>query len=164
MKNLLLILLLGITLVGCGKKTDDDYLKSAKESVDNNNIPEAVTAYENLIKEYPQSPKAPEAIFQLASLYQNKMVKSVDEKASLLKAVDLFKSIYEKYPDSHLAPKSLFMSGFILANDLNDFDKATSTFNLFLQKFPNDALASSAKEELDNMGLSPEEILKKKSS
>jgi TolA-binding protein len=69
--------------------------------------------------------------------------------------------VYEKYPDSEEAPKSLFMSGFILANDLMLYDKATSSYNLFLEKYPSHPLAVSAKEELDNMGLSPEEILKR---
>jgi hypothetical protein len=53
------------------------------------------------------------------------------------------------------------MSGFVLANELNDYEQATETYNLFLDKFPNHDLATSAKEEVENMGLSPEEILKK---
>jgi hypothetical protein len=54
------------------------------------------------------------------------------------------------------------MSGFILANDLKSYNEATASFSLFLQKFPNNELASSAREELENMGLTPEEILQKK--
>ena len=33
-------------------------------------------------------------------------------------------------------------------------------YNLFLEKYPSHPLAVSAKEELNNMGLTPEEILK----
>jgi TolA-binding protein len=156
------IFLITIILSGCSKKTDEQYLNEAKTSVENKNIDKAVTAYQDLIKEYPKSPKAPEAIFQLATLYQNKMVKDIPANQSLQKAISLFRSVFDKYPKSKLAPKALFMSGFILANDLKSYNQATASFSLFLQKFPNNELASSAREELENMGLTPEEILQKK--
>ncbi len=145
-------------------------MDQAKKSVEQNNIQAAVEAYQTLVNEYPESPKAPEALFQLATLYQNKMVKNANTSAgqpaltdtqSLEKAVSIFRSVYDKYPQSGKAPKALFMSGFIQANDLKQFNQATATFNLFIQKFPNDELAISAKEELNNMGLTPEQILQK---
>jgi len=156
------VLIIFLFISGCSKKTDEQYLNEAKTSVSNNNISEAVTAYQKLIEEYPNSPKAPEAVFQLATLYQNKMIKNIPQNQSLQKAISLFRSIFDKYPQSELAPKALFMSGFIQANDLKSYNEATASFTLFLQKFPNNELASSAKEELDNMGLTPEEILQKK--
>ena len=53
------------------------------------------------------------------------------------------------------------MCGYIQANELKDFDAATKTYKLFIEKFPDSEFAVSAKAELDNMGLAPEEILKK---
>ncbi len=158
------LLLIALAFAGCSKKSDEYYLEQAKSAAEKNNIQEAVTAYQNLIKEYPESPKAPEALFQLATLYQNKMIKedTLTGTQSLEKAVEMFRSIYDKYPQSDLAAKALFMSGFIQSNELKQYPEATSTFNLFLQKFPNNDLASSAKEELNNMGLTPEQILKNK--
>ena len=54
------------------------------------------------------------------------------------------------------------MAGFILANDLKDFENAKQTYNLYLEKFPNGQLADDARVELENLGKSPEEILKEK--
>jgi TolA-binding protein len=164
MKSLLLLIVfaLGFIQFGCSKKTDDEYMQLASNSVKQNNISQAVQAYQDLIKTYPNSPKVPDAIFQLATLYQNKMVKGIQSRESLQKAVDLFKSLYDKYPQNQYAPKALFMSGFILANDLQDYSQATLTFKIFLNKYPNNELAQSDKEELDNMGLSPAEVLQKK--
>ena len=54
------------------------------------------------------------------------------------------------------------MAGFISANELNNFDEATSIYKQFLKEYPDNELAASAQAELDNMGLSPEEILQKK--
>jgi TolA-binding protein len=164
MKSFLYLILFSLMLafVGCSKKSSSDYMKKAKADIDHKNVDDAVTAYQNIINDYPSSPEAPEALFELATLYQGNMVKNYSEQDSFQKAVTLFRQVYDKYPDAKLAPKSLFMSGFIEANNLKEYNKATEVFNLFLQKFPNNELASSAKEELDNMGLSPEEILAKK--
>jgi len=55
------------------------------------------------------------------------------------------------------------MKAFIQANELQDYDAAKQTYQLFLQKFPNDEMTPSAKAELETIGLAPEEILKRNS-
>jgi TolA-binding protein len=90
------------------------------------------------------------------------MLKNIDEHVSLEKAVRYYKKVFDEHPNSLQAPASLFMSGFILANELKNYKQAKIIYNLFLQKFPNHELAASAREELNNLGLSPEEILKNK--
>jgi len=162
MKKLFALIILSIVLISCGKTSDQDYFDQAVKSVEENKITEAVQNLETLLKEYPDTKLAPKALIQLATLYQNKMVPNVHFKESYGKSLELFKNIYEKYPQSEEAPKALFMSGFIYANDLMKFDQATKAYKLFLEIYPNDPLAVSAKEELDNMGIPPEEILKRK--
>ncbi len=147
---------------GCSSKSADDYMKTAKENVKQKNISEAINNYESVIQEFPESPQAPDALFQVATLYQNKMVKNISDIESYKKAEEIFRKVYNKYPDDKKAPMALFLSGFILANDLRNFQSATNTYNLFLEKYPKHELASSAKEELSNMGLSPDQILQKK--
>ncbi|MCL5030604.1 MAG: tetratricopeptide repeat protein [Bacteroidetes bacterium] len=168
-----IIFLILVVFEGCSKKSDDYYMGQAKKSVEQKNIPAAVEAYQDLVTNYPNSQMAPQALFELATLYQNKMVKNdnqsngqaeLTDTQSLEKAISLFRSIFDKYPNSEYAPKALFMSGFIQSNDLKQFSDATATFNLFIQKYPNNELVSSAKEELNNMGLSPEDILQKKNN
>lgn len=159
--TLLFVFILGIILSGCSKKSDIDYMEIANKSIKQNDIAQAVDSYKKLIEEYPHSPKAPEAMFQLATLYQNKLVKNMSENESLEKAVNLFEQLNDVYPDSPMAPKALFMSGFILANDIHDFTRATQVFKTFLEKYPDNELTSSAREELNNMGMSPSEILER---
>ena len=164
MKTILFFLaLLSLLLVACSsEKSPDELMKEAATLTNNKKIPESVTAYETLLKDFPDDSLAPEATFRLATIYQNKLVKNISEKESLQKAVDLFKGIHEKYSGSDKAPMGLFMAGFILANELKDYKAATEVYNLFLEKYPDNELATSTREELDNMGLSPEEILQKK--
>ena len=161
MKILFPILILFI-LIGCGeKKSVDELITEATTNLNENKVPEAVLLFEEILEEYPESDKAPEVLSQLASIYQNKMLKSLSDSESLEKSVSLFRKIYDDYTESSYAPTGLFMSGFVLANELNYYDKATETYKLFLEKYPNHELATSAEEEVENMGLSPEEILKK---
>lgn len=162
MKSFLLLLIPLLILTGCSSKKDTDFKTEAEEHITKGNIAEAINSYENLVKEFPKSNLAPEAIYQIASLYQNRLVKNLSVKESLEKAAGTFRRLYDKYPASKEAPKSLFMSGFILANELKKFNQATETYNTFLSKYPKHELAIAAKQELENMGLSPEEIINKK--
>ena len=161
MKKYLVLFLLSVFFISCSKTTDQEYFDQANKSFKENNIPEAIKSFESLINDYPESELAPKALVQIASIYQNQLVKNVKPQESFEKAQKYFMQVYEEYPDDQDAPKSLFLSGFILANDLKKYDNATSRFKLFLEKYPSHSLAESAKLELDNMGLSPEEILRR---
>ncbi len=158
-----IIALISIFLVvGCStKKTDKELFDEAQNYLKQDKVPEAVIAFEEIVNDHSDSELAPEALSQLAGLYQNKLIKSISEKENLEKAIELFKKLYQEYPKSSFAPSGLFMAGFINANELNNYDEATKLYKQFLEEYPNDELAASAQAELDNMGLTPEEILMK---
>ncbi|MBZ0198220.1 MAG: tetratricopeptide repeat protein [Ignavibacteriaceae bacterium] len=156
-----LFVALALTLIGCGKSAED-YMKDATEKLKAQNVAEAVASYQKILEEFPQSEQAPDALYQLATIYQGLLLPNLSREESLIQAVTSFKTVYEKYPKNKYAPVSLFMSGFIMANELHQYEEATKTYNLFIDKFPDHQLASSARDELDNMGLAPDEILKKK--
>jgi len=162
MKSILSILIL-LLMAGCSpKKSDKELFDDAQKHLKEDKISEAVIAFEELVNDNPASKLVPEALSELAAIYQNKLVKSLSEKENLEKAVTIFKRIHAEYPKSEYAPSGLFMAGFINANELKNFDEATSIYKQFLQEYPDNELAASAQAELDNMGLSPEEILQNK--
>jgi TolA-binding protein len=161
MKSIIALLTIFL-IVGCStKKTDKELFDEAQQNLKQDKIPEAVMAFEEIVNDHSDSYLAPEALSQLAGLYQNKLIKSISEKENLEKAIELFKKLHADYPKSSFAPSGLFMAGFINANELQNYDEATRLYKQFLQEYPNDVLASSAQAELDNMGLTPEEILMK---
>jgi len=161
MKSIVSLIVL-LLVVGCAsKKSDKELFDEAQKNLKEDKIPEAVMAFDELVNEHSDSDLAPEALSQLASLYQNKAVKSLSEKENLDKAIVLFKKLHDEYPTSSYAPSGLFMAGFIYANDMQMYEEATALYKQFLKEYPNDELAASAQAELDNMGLSPEEILQK---
>jgi TolA-binding protein len=137
-------------------------MKEAKLGIEQKKIPETIKAYETLVSEFPDDSLAPEALYQLGTIYQNKMAPNIKETESMEKAANVFKSVFDKYPDSKQAQVSLFMTGFIQANELKKYQEATATYNLFLQKYPKSDMAPAAKDEINNMGLTPEQIIAKK--
>jgi tetratricopeptide (TPR) repeat protein len=104
---------------------------------------------------------SPIALKNLANIYQQHLLKEINYYESQKIAQKYFYKIYEKFPSSSDAPKSLFMSAYLLANEIKDYKQATKHYNLFIEKYPQDELVKDAKIELENMGLPPEEILKK---
>jgi tetratricopeptide (TPR) repeat protein len=162
MKNILFLLSLTVLFIGCNSHKAEEYMKLAKSSIEQHKIPETLKAYETLVSEFPKDSLAPEALYQMGTLYQNRLVPNMKGNETFEKAVTIFKSVFEKYPDSRQARISLFMAGFIQANELNNYQDATATYNLFLQKYPKSDMAAAATEELNNMGLTPEQIIEKK--
>jgi hypothetical protein len=47
----------------------------------------------------------------------------------------------------------LFIAGFVLVNELNMYNEATETYNLFMVTLPEHELADSVKGEFNNIGL-----------
>lgn len=161
MKSIFIAVLIGTLIFSCSSKSDKQLFDEAAENLNEEKIPESINAYQNLINHYPESDLAPKSYTQLAGIYHSKKLTSVSELESLQIADSLFYQIHIKYPESSDAPLGLFMAGFIQANELGNFQKATETYNRFLKMYSEHELAVSAKEELENMGLTPEEILKK---
>lgn len=161
MKNLFLLLLTSILFVSCSKN-DQEIFENAEQLKNRNQYQQAFDEYDKIVKEHPDSKYAPDALFNMAYFYQNKYLKNVTPEQSNQNAAKLFRQVFDKYPDYSKAPEALFYSGFILANELKEYSDATSAYNLFLRNYPDHELATSAKYELDNMGKSPDDILKNK--
>jgi TolA-binding protein len=154
--NIFLFVLLFIS--GCSK-SEQTYWDEAVNNQKAGKYKEAVTFYQELAEAYPESKNAVKALFEIAKIYQVKMIKEIEPKQSMLKAIEFYNKIYNEYAESPEAPKSLFMKAFIESNELQNYDAAKKTYSLFLQKYPGHEMAASAKAELETIGLTPEEIL-----
>ncbi len=161
MKKLVFLSFVMLLIWGCGK-SDTAYMQEAKANLKKQNYSDAAQAFKSLVNKYPNSKLAPDALFQLASMYRNNMIKDISKDESLNYAAEFYGEIASKYPKYSKAPDALFMQGFIYDNDLKDYDRAKDSYNLFLQKYPENQLAQSVKEELKYMGVPAEEILKRK--
>jgi TolA-binding protein len=155
----MILFFITLAFIGCSKSDQgvwDEAVKFHKEG----KINEAINSYEQIFNEHPKSPLAPKALFEIGKLYQSRAVKNMKPVDELNKAVEYYGKIFNEFPTSEEAPKALFMKGFIQSEDLRDYAAAKGTFQNFIEKYPNNEMVPSAKVELENMGKTPEEILK----
>lgn len=161
-----LILLLGafllLTVAACSGNSAEDYFNNAEAKISEEKYQEALADFEMIIKEHPESEYADDALFETGKLYHGHAIQTLPKRESLEKAIVYYTRLIENYPDFPEVQKAHFMIGFIQANELNEIAAARTTYNNFIQKYPESELAVSAKAELDNLGIPPEEILKKR--
>ena len=157
----LFIFIVGLMIIQCSSKTDQEFYDSAKKLINDNKYDLALKEFEELLSTYPQSKIAAKANFEIGKIYHGKLINTVSEEESSKRALEFYKKVADNFSDSEEAPNSLFMVGFIQANELNQLEGAKSAYNSFLQKYPEHELVPSAKAELENLGVTPEEILRK---
>ena len=75
------------------------------------------------------------------------------------KSLELYTKLTETTPGHSKVSIAFFMIGYIYANHLKDLEKGKAGLELFLQKYPNDGMANSAREEIKNLGKTPEQIM-----
>lgn len=74
-------------------------------------------------------------------------------------AVDLYGKI-QRFPNYRKTARALFLQGFIAENNLHDIESAKGYYEKFLKQYPNHAMAGDVKIMLDNIGISPEDMVK----
>lgn len=124
----------------------------AKPEMDLSTANATVTMYADYAKNFPDDPKTPDYLFKAgeisSSMHNGKQ------------AINFFNTVYTKYPNYDKASYSLFLQGFIYESQLNDTAKARQIYEEVLRKYPNDKLADDAKASIDNMGKTPEELIR----
>lgn len=161
MKSYVVFLSLAVLLLnGCGKSEKEQF-EEANRFVQEKKYTEAISAYEKVGQEFSDGVYGAKSFYEIAKLYQAEVVTGLDQKTSQEKAVEYYQKVFLKYPKDESAPAALFMAGFIQANNLGKYNEATVTYKKFLEVYPKSEFADDAKAELNNMGLSPEEIIAK---
>ena len=161
--SLLSFLVLSLLIIACSSKKDESELyNSAKKSLENQKYYEALVTYNELLNDYPNGTHAAETIFELGKLNHGKVDTTLNEMQSFEKAVTFYTKLQKDYPEYEKSSEALFMASFVLANEIKDLERAEASYNLFIEKYPNSELVESAKIELENLGVAPEEILRKK--
>lgn len=162
MKKFIASFIVLLVFVSCSGTSDKELMDQATKLIKDNKVTEAKTALESLISEFPESELAPKALVQIAALYESRLIEGITPAQSFEKAEKYYYQVYEKYPQSEEAPLALFQAGFLQDEALKQYDRATKSYNLFLEKYPNHKLVPVAKQALDIMGIDPNDIINKK--
>ncbi len=100
----------------------------------------------------PTDQKSPELLFDAAEMA--KLLKTNN------KALNIYDWLIESYPNYKKTPSALFIKAFILENEMNNIELAKAAYELFLEKYPDNDFADDARFSLENLGKSPEDVLK----
>jgi TolA-binding protein len=153
------LMMVTLLIAGCSKDPQE-YLSEAKTLVDAKKYKEAITVYEKMIADLPESDSLQVAYFNLGSLYRTPEI-AVTSKDKL-KAIEYYRTVFDKFPKSVYAPMALFNVGFIYGTELNDIKNATDNYNILIKNFPNHQLSDIAKQDMQMLGKNIEEDLNKK--
>jgi TolA-binding protein len=113
---------------------------------------ELIQAYIGYADSHKDSPDAPDYLYRAADLSLN-INKSKE-------SLDLYNRIIYQYPDYKKAPECLFLVGYIYENYFQQLGKAKEIYESFLAKYPNHDFADDARISIENMGKSPEELIR----
>ncbi len=163
---MLIVLTAGMVLGGCKRESADELLKDADlvyaraeagaDSIRASGDIKAffqpsVAAYEKVAAEYPGTPQAERALYLLGTIRNN------DTREPEV-AVSAFRRYLTAFPEGAQAPSALFLVGFIYNNELHRLDSAAA-YKEFLDRFPQNEMATSAKFELEHLGKPAAETL-----
>lgn len=137
-----------------------DALETQDSLFNLDNLAKLKDAYVAFADKYPDDERTPEFLFKAGQ--QLGALASGSKNASLHHdAIALFKRIQDNYPTNHYAEESLFLTGFVYENHLKDLDKAKAAYEAFVKKYPKSELAEDAQYAIDNLGVAPEDIIRK---
>lgn len=100
---------------------------------------EAISAFQNFVKKYPDSTYQPNANYWLGQLYYNKGQKD--------SAVHYFALVVKNYPKSPKAPDAFYKVGSIM-QEKGDKEKAKAVYQQVISKYPGTSAATQAQKKL----------------
>ena len=160
MKRLVLILLVALYFVGCNNYDPAQRIEKLEKEVlsdDNAIVPEAaselVQAYCDFADANPNDEMAPEYLFKAMDVSMN-----LNEPQRTISIIDRLINDYPDYPNTQAA---LFVKAFIFETKYGNLDMAKKLYEQYLEKYPDGAFAESCRASIENLGLSPEELVKK---
>lgn len=149
-------------LLSCGEKMSVEKINEleskvfAKDAIlSSENVVQLVDAYLLFAKQNPDDKQTPDFLFKALDV-----AVGINAEGSQ-KAVDIADVLIENYPDFEMTPMAMFIKGFIYENMIGDLKNAEATYRQFIEKYPDNPMVGDVKSTLENLGLSPEELIRK---
>ena len=162
MKRIFVLLSLALMLLSCGEKMSVEKINEleskvfAKDAVlSSENVIQLVDAYLLFAKQNPNDQQTPEFLFKALDVAVGINAEGPQ------KAIDIADVLIEKYPDFEMTQMAMFVKGFVYENMIGDLQNAEMTYRHFIEKYPNSPIVEDVKATLENLGLTPEELIRK---
>ena len=162
MKRIFVLLLLAALMLSCGEKMSVEKINEleskvfAKDAVlSSENVIQLVDAYLLFAKQNPNDQQTPDFLFKALDVAVGVNAEGPQ------KAIDIANVLIEKYPDFEMTPMAMFVKGFVYENMIGDLKNAEATYRQFIEKYPESPMVGDVKATLENLGLTPEELIRK---
>ena len=161
MKRLIVVCATLAVVVACQSKKDklateiqkvEKTLASQTALEADSNTINLLKLYDNYTEVYTEDALTPDLLYRSAALCAN--IGKYDE------AVAHYNDFAVRFPKDKRAPESLYLCAFVTENNLGDTASAHQYYNKFLANYANHPLSNDAKLAIQNLGLSPEELIK----
>ena len=162
MKKVLLSVFVVLMMLSCGEKMSVEKINEleskvfAKDAVlTAENVIQLVDAYVLFAEQNPNDQQTPDFLFKALDVAVGVNAEGPQ------KAIDIANVLIEKYPDFEMTPMAMFVKGFVYENMIGDLRNAEMTYRQFIEKYPNSPMVEDVKATLENLGLTPEELIRK---
>lgn len=161
MRNILFAMV-ALLLVACGdaKVSEQDIQKAEQEMFavsaqpDKSKLNEMLDLYCRFVEQNPEHAQSPEYLTRALDLSVAYMTPE--------KSLEIADKIEKDYPTFDKMSYVLFIKGyFIYDQQLHDTDKAREVLERLIRDYPDGDFTSSARDIMENLGLTPEELIMK---
>lgn len=162
MKKVLLSVFVVLMMLSCGEKMSVEKINELESKVfaknatlTAENVIQLVDAYVLFAEQNPNDQQTPDFLFKALDVAVGVNAEGPQ------KAIDIANVLIEKYPDFEMTPMAMFIKGFVYENMIGDLQNAEMTYRQFIEKYPNSPIVEDVKATLENLGLTPEELIRK---
>ena len=162
MKKLLLSVFVVLIMLSCGEKISVKEVKKLESKVlaegakpTKEEVIQLVDAYILFAEQNPDDAQSPDYQFRALDIAVGVNAEGPD------KAIKIADMLIEKYPDFEMTPMAMYLKGFVYENIVGDLQNAEMTYRQFIEKYPESPMIEDVKATIENLGLSPEELIRK---
>ena len=160
MKRLIPLLFILLVMVGCNTNDPAKRIEKLEEqafategAINPEVANDLVSAYCDFADANPDDDMAPEYLFKAVDVSMN-----LNEPQRTIYIIDKLLNNYPDYPRTQAA---LFVKGFIFETRYENYDMAKKIYEQYLVMYPDGEFAESCRASIENLGLTPEELVKK---
>ena len=162
MKKILLSLFVALVMLSCDDKISvkqinklESKVLAKNASVTKENVIHLINAYVLYAEQNPDDVKFPDFLFKALDVAVGVNVEDP------YKAIEIADVLIESYPDFEMTPMALYLKGFVYENMIGDIKQAEFAYRQFIDRYPNNPMVEDVKATIENLGLSPEELIRK---
>lgn len=154
------VLVFVLVLVGCNSNDPAKRIEKLEEqafategAINPEVANDLVSAYCDFADANPDDAMAPEYLFKAVDVSMN-----LNEPQRTIYIIDKLLNNYPDYPRTQAA---LFVKAFIFETRYENYDMAKKIYEQYIVMYPDGEFAESCRASIENLGLTPEELVKK---